>query len=167
MSELPALLEANQAYAGSFDRNALEITPAKPVLLLTCIDARVDPARILGLDVGDAHVIRNAGGRATDDAIRSATISSWLLGTREFVVLHHTDCGMTKFTDDVLHGMIRDATGVDVTGEEYLSFADPEQSLREDVAALRNVKTFPEGVTVSGWIYDVRTGRITTVVPSA
>ena len=167
MSELPDLLEANEAYAASFDRGALEIAPAKPVLLLTCIDARVDPGRMLGLEVGDAHVIRNAGGRVTDDVIRSATVSSWLLGTREFVVIHHTDCGMAKFTDDVLHGMIRDATGVDVSDEEYLSFADPEQSLREDVARLRGVKSLPEGVTVSGWIYDVRTGRITPVVPAA
>jgi carbonic anhydrase len=167
VSELPGLLQANESYAASFDRGSLEIPPAKPVLVITCLDARVDPGRILGLDVGDAHVIRNAGGRATDDAIRSATVSSWLLGTREFVVIHHTDCGMTKFTDDVLHGMIRDATGVDVSDEEYLSFADPEESLRDDVTRLRGVKTFPEGVTVSGWIYDVRTGRITPVVPAA
>ena len=167
MTELPNLLQANEEYAGSFDRGSLEIAPAKPVLLITCIDARVDPGRILGLDAGDAHVIRNAGGRATEDAIRSATISSWLLGTREFVVMHHTDCGMTKFTDDALHGMIRDATGVDVSDQEFLSFTDPEQSLREDVARIRGVKTLPEGVTVSGWIYDVRTGRVTTVVPAA
>jgi len=165
VTELPGLLQANEAYASSFDRGSLEIVPAKPVLVLTCIDARVDPGRILGLDVGDAHVIRNAGGRATDDAIRSATISSWLLGTREFVVIHHTDCGMTKFTDDALHAMIREATGTDVSDEEYLSFADPEESLRDDVARLRGVKTFPDGVTVSGWIYDVGTGRITEVVP--
>jgi carbonic anhydrase len=167
MSELPGLLSANERSAASFDRGSLEIVPAKPVLVITCLDARVDPSRMLGLEVGDAHVIRNAGGRATDDAIRSATISSWLLGTREFVVIHHTDCGMTKFTDDVLHGMIRDATGTDVSDDEYLSFADPEESLRDDVTRLRGVKTFPEGVTVSGWIYDVRTGRITEVVPAA
>src|SRR5215211_3426650 len=115
MSELATLLRANEAFAASFDRGDLQIAPAKPVLVLTCIDARLDPARMLGLEIGDAHVIRNAGGRTTDDAIRSATISSWLLGTREFVVIHHTDCGMTKFTDDVLHGMILEATGIDVS----------------------------------------------------
>jgi carbonic anhydrase len=167
VTELPTLLEANRGYAASFRDASLEIAPAKPVLLLTCLDARVDPGRILGLGVGDAHVIRNAGGRTTDDAIRSATISSWLLGTREFVVMHHTDCGMTKFTDDALHGMIRDATGVDVSDQEYLSFVDPEEGLREDVARLRGVRVLPEGVTVSGWIYDVRTGRVTSVVPAA
>ena len=167
MSALTELLDANEAYAAAFDRGALEIAPAKRVLVVTCMDARIDPGRVLGLEVGDAHVIRNAGGRVSDDAIRSATISSWLLGTREFVVIHHTDCGMATFTDDVLHGMIRDATGVDVSDEEYLTFADAEQSLRDDVARLRGVKTLPEGVTVAGWIYDVRTGRITQVVPAA
>ena len=161
MSELPGILEANRAFAASFDRGSLEIPPAKPVLAITCIDARLDPERMLGLEIGDAHVIRNAGGRVTDDAIRSALISSWLLGTREFLVIHHTDCGMTKFTDDVLHGMIRDATGIDVSDDEYLAFSDVEQSVRDDVARLRDVKTFPEGVTVVGLVYDVRTGALT------
>ena len=128
MSAASDLLEANEAFAASFDKGDLEIVPAKPVLVLTCIDARLDPARMLGLDIGDAHVVRNAGGRATDDAIRSATISSWLLGVRELLVIHHTNCGMTLFTDDVLHDKIREATGVDVSDEEYLSFTDPEES---------------------------------------
>src|SRR5918996_3272136 len=139
MSETPALLEANRSFAESFDKGDLQIPPSRGVLVLTCIDARIDPARALGLEIGDAHVLRNAGGRATDDTIRSATISSWLLGTREFLVIHHTDCGMTKFTDDVLHGMIRDATGVDVS-DDYLAFSDVEQSVRDDVALLRDVK---------------------------
>ena len=166
MSELPAVLEANQAYASEFDKGALEIPPARPVLVLTCIDARLDPAKMLGLEIGDAHVLRNAGGRATDDAIRSASISSWLLGTREYLVIHHTDCGMTKFTDDVLHGMIRDATGIDVSDDEYLSFSDVDESVREDVARLRDVKTLPEGVTVAGLVYDVRTGELREVEPA-
>ena len=165
--ELPAILEANQAYASAFDKGALEIPPARPVLVLTCIDARLDPARMLGLEIGDAHVLRNAGGRATGDAIRSALISSWLLGTREYLVIHHTDCGMTKFTDDVLHGMIRDATGVDVSDDEYLAFSDVDQSVRDDVARLRDVKTLPEGVTVAGLVYDVRTGELREVEPAA
>ena len=161
MTELPGILEHNRAFAASFEHGSLEIPPAKPVLVLTCIDARLNPERVLGFEIGDAHVIRNAGGRATDDAIRSALISSWLLGTREFLVIHHTDCGMTKFTDDVLHGMIRDATGIDVTDDEYLAFSDVEQSVRDDVARLRDVKTFPEGVRVAGLVYDVRTGTLT------
>ena len=167
MSELDTILEANRGYAASFDDGALEVPPARPVLVLTCIDARLDPAKMLGLEIGDAHVLRNAGGRVTDDVVRSALISSWLLGTREYVVIHHTDCGMTKFTDDVLHDKIRDATGVDVSDEEYLSFTDPEESLRDDVALLRDLKTLPEGVTVSGCLYDVRGGTLREVVPSA
>lgn len=167
MSELDTILEANRAYAESFDKAALEIPPARPLLVLTCIDARLEPAEMLGLQVGDAHVVRNAGGRVTDDAIRSALISSWLLGTREYVVIHHTDCGMTKFTDDVLHGMIRDATGVDVSDDEYLTFSDVERSVRQDVARLRDLKTLPEGVTVAGLVYDVRTGSLREVEPAA
>jgi carbonic anhydrase len=167
MSATSDLLKSNDAFAASFDKGDLEIAPAKPVLVLTCIDARLDPGRMLGLDIGDAHVVRNAGGRATDDAIRSALISSWLLGTREFLVIHHTDCGMTKFTDDVLHDKIREATGVDVSDEEYLSFTDPEESLGDDVARFRDLKTLPEGVTVSGYLYDVGDGTLREVIPAA
>jgi carbonic anhydrase len=167
MSEVPKLLAANKVFSESFDKGDLEIPPSRGVLVLTCIDARIDPAKALGLEIGDAHVLRNAGGRATDDAIRSATISSWLLGTREYVVIHHTDCGMTKFTDDVLHEKIREATGADVSGDEYLSFSDIDQSVRDDVARLRDVKTLPEGVTVSGYVYDVRTGELREVEPAA
>jgi carbonic anhydrase len=163
VSELGSIRRANERYAASFDGSDLEVGPARPLAVLTCIDARVDPAAALGLEVGDAHVLRNAGGRATDDAIRSLEISSWLLGTREFLVMHHTDCGMTKFTDDVLQRMIRDATGADVGDRAYLSFSDIERSVRDDVAVLRDVKTFPEGVAVSGIVYDVRSGRIADV----
>ena len=136
MSEVDRLKEANASFAERFDKGNLEIPPARPLVVLTCIDARVDPATSLGLDLGDAHVIRNAGGRATEDAIRSLLISSWLLGTREFAVIHHTDCGMTKFTDPVLRDMIRDQAGVEVD-MEFLSFEDPEQSARDDVDAIR------------------------------
>jgi carbonic anhydrase len=167
MSELPALLEANEAFVATFDKGTLEIPPARGVLVLTCIDARIDPAKALGLEIGDAHVLRNAGGRASDDAIRSATISSWLLGTREFVVVHHTDCGMAMFTDDVVHEQIREATGADVSGDEYLTFSDVDQSVRDDVARLRDLKTLPEGVTVAGYVYDVRTGRLREVEAAA
>jgi carbonic anhydrase len=167
MSEIDRLKQANASFAEGFDKGDLEIPPARPLVVLTCIDARLDPAASLGLDIGDAHVIRNAGGRATEDAIRSLLISSWLLGTREFAVIHHTDCGMTKFTDPVLRDMIRDQAGVEVD-MEFLSFEDPEQSARDDVDAIRGAKGFPDGVTVSGHVYDVRTGRLHEVVaPSA
>jgi carbonic anhydrase len=161
--ELATVLEANRAYADTFAFGALEIPPARPLLVLTCIDARLDPAAFLGLRVGDAHVLRNAGGRVTDDVVRSAVISSWLLGTREFLVIHHTDCGMTKFTNDVLHGMVRDATGVDVSDEDFLPFSDVEQSVREDVARLGDVKAFPDDVRVTGLVYDVRTGALSEI----
>jgi carbonic anhydrase len=166
VSEVPKLLEGNAAFAEAFDQGDLEISPARGVVVLTCIDARLDPARMLGLELGEAHFLRNAGGRVTDDTIRSATISSWLLGTREFLVIHHTDCGMTTFTDDVLHEKIREATGADVSGDEYLSFTDVDESVRDDVARLRNVKTLPDGVTVSGYVYDVRTGELREVDPA-
>ncbi len=166
MSEVPKLLDANRAFAESFDGADLAIPPSRGILVLTCIDARLDPAKMLGLELGEANVLRNAGGRATDDVIRSATISSWLLGTREYVVIHHTDCGMTKFTDDVLHEKIREATGADVSGDEYLSFSDIDRTLKEDVVRLRDVKTLPEGVTVSGYVYDVRTGTLREVEPA-
>ena len=123
---------------------------------------------MLGLDLGDAHVIRNAGGRATGDAIRSLLISSWLLGTREFLVIHHTDCGMTKFTDDVLVGMIKEQKGEDVSDTEFLSFSNVDASLREDVDAIRGqAGVLPDGVSVSGHVYDVRTGEIREVVPAS
>lgn len=167
MTAASDLLKSNDAFAASFDKGHLGIAPAKPVLVLTCLDARLDPARMLELDIGDAHVVRNAGGRATDDAVRSALISSWLLGTREFIEIHHTDCGMRKFTDDVLHEKIREATGVDVSDEEYLSFTDPEEGLRDDVARFRDLKTLPKGVTISGYVYDVGDGTLREVVSAA
>src|SRR4029453_18358550 len=111
MGQLTSVVEANQRFAESFDQGDLEIPPARNIAVLTCIDARIDPARVLGLDIGDAHVIRNAGGRATDDAVRSLLISSWLLGTREFLVIHHTDCGMGRFTDDAVAEIIAERSG--------------------------------------------------------
>ncbi len=161
------LLEANRSFAAGFDQGDLEIPPAKHVVVLTCIDARIDPARALGLEIGDAHVIRNAGGRATEDAIRSLLISSWLLGTREFLVIHHTDCGMTKFTDDVLVGVVKEATGQDVSDREFLSFSDLDQSVRDDVERIRaEAKVLPDGISVSGHVYDVRTGALREIVPA-
>jgi carbonic anhydrase len=161
--QLEAVLEANRAFVDTFDGGTLGSPPARRLLVLTCIDARLDPARFLGLEIGDAHVLRNAGGRVTDDVVRSAVISSWLKGTREFLVINHTDCGMTAFTNGVLRGIVGDATGVDVSHEDYLPFSDVEQAVREDVARLRAVKALPEDVWVTGLIYDVRTGVLSQV----
>ena len=166
MSELSKLLEANRAFASSFDQGDKQLPPARPVVVLTCIDARLHPEEFLGLKIGDAHVLRNAGGRASDDAIRSLIISSWLLGTREFVVIHHTDCGMTHFTDDVLQGLIKENTGEDVSHMEFLSFTDVDKSVRDDVERIRSLTTLPEGVTVSGYVYDVTDGTLGEVVPA-
>lgn len=166
MGEVAKMVQANQAFVEGFDEGDLEIPPARGVVVLTCIDGRIDPARVLGIDIGDAHVVRNAGGRASDDAIRSLTISSWLLGTREFVVIHHTDCGMMKFTDDALRQKIEDEKGVDVGKTDFLTFADLDQSVRDDVETIRALDSLPDGVEVSGYVYDVRTGRLREVVPA-
>ena len=134
--------------------------------MLTCIDARIDPAKALGLDIGDAHVIRNAGGRATDDAVRSLLISSWLLGTREFPVIHHTDCGLAIFTDEKMAEIIADRCGQDVSELDFLTFLDLDQSVRDDVDRIRSLSQIPRDATVSGHVYDVRTGILREVVPA-
>jgi carbonic anhydrase len=130
------------------------------------MDARLDPARFCGLAPGDAHVIRNAGGRASDDAVRSLIISSRLLGTDEFVVIHHTGCGMLTFADDDLRRKLREETGADASHLEFLSFSDLDRSVREDVDRIRGDRFLPEDVIVSGHVYDVRTGELREVVPA-
>ena len=154
-------LQANQQYAGAFDKGSLPMPPRRHVAAVTCMDARLDPARFLGLQEGDAHVIRNAGGRAAD-AIRSLVISQHLLGTREVVVIHHTDCGMLTFTDDQLRQKLREDLGAQTT-DAFLPFSDLEQSVRDDVAAIRTSPLLLKDVPVRGFIYDVRTGRLQEV----
>ena len=164
MPELNELLEANQRFAEGFERGDLPMPPARRVALLTCMDARLHPERFLGLDIGDAHTIRNAGGRASDDAIRSLIISSKLLGTREFVVIHHTDCGMLTFDSEELQERLNDETGVDASGIDFLTFADLEESVVEDVRRIRQSPFIAEDIPVSGFVYDVRTGKLSEVV---
>ena len=154
-------LQANQQYAATFDKGSLAMPPRRHVAVVTCMDARLDPAKFLGLQEGDAHVIRNAGGRAAD-AIRSLVISQQLLGTREVVVIHHTDCGMLTFTDDQLRQKLRDDLGAQTT-DAFLPFSDLEQSVRDDVAAIRTSPLLLKDVPVRGFIYDVRTGRLQEV----
>ncbi len=165
MSVLPELLRANAAYAGSFERGRLPVPPARRFAVLTCMDARLDPAKFLGLAEGDAHVIRNAGGRASGDAIRSLVISYRLLGTREFVVIHHTDCGMLTFTNEDLRGQLRRDPGADASHIDFLPFSDLDQSVRDDVETLRRSPIIPGDIAVSGFVYDVRSGRLREVVP--
>jgi carbonic anhydrase len=131
--------------------------------VLVCMDARIDPAKALGLEEGDAHVIRNAGGRASDDAIRSLIISNELLGTREFVVIHHTDCGMLTFTNEQLRAKLRDELGADASAIDFLPFSDVAQSVRDDLATIRTSPLLPKEIPVRGFIYDVTTGALTEV----
>src|SRR5581483_7272150 len=129
--------QANEAYASQFDRGGLPMPPGRKVAVLTCMDARLDPAKFLGLQEGDAHVIRNAGGRADEDAIRSLVISYKLLGTREFLVIHHVDCGMLTFSNEDLRRKLREDLGADASNVDFLPFRDLDQSVRDDVATLR------------------------------
>ena len=182
MSVLPEVLAANAAYAAEFgDRSELALPPARRFAILTCMDARLDPAKYAGLSEGDAHVIRNAGGRASDDAIRSLVISYKLLGTQEFFVVHHTDCGMEFFTDDVIRGLLANSLETAALGPDgftdvgdgpgspeaayvdWLTIADAEQSVVDDVSRIRNHPLVPASIPVYGYIYDVRSGRLVEV----
>ena len=163
MSVVPEFLAANAQYADTFDQGQLPMPPARKVAVLTCMDARLDPAKALGLAEGDAHVIRNAGGRASDDAVRSLIISEQLLGTQEIVVIHHTDCGMLTFTNAQLHEQLADRFGTDTSTIDFLPFADVAQSVRDDIATIRQVPLIPDDIAVSGFIYEVTTGRLMPV----
>ena len=164
MSAIPQLLAANHRYAESYDRGDLPSPPARRVAILTCMDCRLVPSRFLGLEEGDAHVISNAGGRASRDALRSLIVSYKLLGTREFLVIHHTDCGMGSFTDDQLREQLRRDTGADASGIDFLTFDDLEESVREDVRTIRESPLIPDEIPVHGFIYDVRDGRLRQVL---
>jgi carbonic anhydrase len=155
-------LEANQSYQESFDKGTLSLPPARGLAVVTCIDARLDPAKMLGLEEGDAHVIRNAGGLVNDDALRSLVISHQLLGTQEVMVIGHTDCGMLTFTNEDIHAKLREETGADASHIDFQPFPDGEESVRGSVARVQE-SPFMAGVAVSGWIYDVRSGGIREV----
>jgi len=176
------VLAANAAYAASFgDKGKLPMPPARRFAVLTCMDARLHPSKFAGLAEGDAHVIRNAGGRASDDAIRSLVISYKLLGTREWFVIHHTDCGMETFTDqimrDLLHSSLKTASidkdGWKDTGPgpgstegdfiDWLTIGEQAQSVCADVRRIRNHPLVPREIPVYGYIYDVRSGRLNEV----
>ena len=162
MSVIDELVQASTEYQKSFDRGDLPMPPRRRVAIVTCMDARILPARILGLDIGDAHVIRNAGGRA-QEALRSLVISQRLLGTNEVAIIHHTDCGMVTFTNERLRAKVRDELGADASAIDFLPFTDVEQSVRDDVAFLRASPLIPNDVSIRGFVYDVRTGSLTEV----
>ncbi|MBC8141749.1 MAG: carbonic anhydrase [Armatimonadetes bacterium] len=164
MSQFDSFLEANKTFADTFDKGDLPMPPARAVAVVTCMDARLHPEAFLGLNIGDAHMIRNAGGRVSDDALRSLAISEQLLGTQEIVVIHHTDCGMMTFQNSDLREKIQADLGVDVGERDFLPFSDLEQSVRDDMAIIKNSPLIPDSIPVSGAVYDVRTGKVTPVV---
>jgi carbonic anhydrase len=182
MSVLDEVLAANDAYAASFgSKGDLALPPARRFGILTCMDARLDPAKYAGLSEGDAHVIRNAGGRASDDAIRSIVISYKLLGTQEWFVIHHTNCGMEFFDDGLMRELLGssletaalDADGFHDVGTgpgsseaayiDWLTISDAQQSVVDDVSRIRNHPLVPGGIPIYGYIYDVKTGRLDEV----
>ena len=163
MSAAQEFQKANEAYASSFNKGDLPMPPARHVAVLTCMDARLLPARFLGLEEGDAHVIRNAGGRASDDAIRSLAISQQLLGTNEVVVIHHTDCGMLTFSNEDLRKKLKQELNADAEHIDFLPFKNLEQSVRDDVATIKNSPLLLKNIEVSGFIYDVKSGRLLPV----
>jgi carbonic anhydrase len=179
---LGEVLAANASYAGSFGaKSELALPPARQFAILTCMDARLDPAKYAGLAEGDAHVIRNAGGRASDDAIRSLVISYKLLGTKEWFVIHHTDCGMEFFDDGVMRGLLASSLETAALGPEgfhdvgagpgstegnyidWLTIADREQSVVEDVQRIRAHPLVPAGIPIYGYVYDVKSGKLVEV----
>jgi carbonic anhydrase len=181
-SVLEEVLAANKKYSESFgDKSKLAMPPGRHFAVLTCMDARLDPAKYAGLAEGDAHVIRNAGGRASDDAIRSLVISYKLLGTREFFVIHHTNCGMEFFTNEVMRGLLnnsletaeltaggfRDVGKGPGSGEgayiEWLTIADQKQAVADDVLRIRNHPLVPRSIPIYGYVYDVKSGKLIEV----
>jgi len=166
MSVTDDLLRNNVSYARKFDKGGLAMPPAKQVAVLACMDARLDVHKILGLDEGDAHVIRNAGGVATDDAIRSLVISQRLLGTREIILLHHTDCGMLTFKDDEVKRQIESETGVRPPFA-LEAFSNLEDDVRQSIARIQASPFIPNKSTIRGFIYDVKSGSLSEVRAAA
>jgi carbonic anhydrase len=182
MSVLPEVLKANEAYAENFgEKGKLPLPPGRRFAILTCMDARLDPAKYAGLSEGDAHVIRNAGGRASDDAIRSLVISYKLLGTREWFVVHHTDCGMQLFTDEIMADLLDKSLEIATVDEKgwhdhghgpgsvhgrfvkWHTIKDLDASVVEDVQRIRSHPLVPANIPVYGYVYDVRSGRLIEV----
>lgn len=165
MGKIKKILESNKIYAEKFGKKSeLPVPPVKNIAILTCMDSRVDPLPFTGLDLGDAHIIRNGGGRASEDAIRSLILSSQLLGTNEFYVIHHSDCGLEAFTDKELDEKFKDK--IDETELEkinWLTIDDREESVRFDVNKIKSHPLIPENIEIYGFIFDVKTGELIQV----
>jgi carbonic anhydrase len=162
MSFRDEALEANAAYAAGFPAGERSAPPTRRVAVLACMDARLRPEEALGLSLGEAHVIRNAGGRVTDDAARSLMLSSAVLGTREVAVIHHTDCGLLGATEESLRDQVAAATGTRVDDVEFLAFDDADGALLDDVRAIERDRRLAFDA-VTGFLYDVRSGRLREV----
>ena len=182
MSVLNEVLAANAEYVAEFgDKGSLALPPARSFAILTCMDARLDPAKYAGLAEGDAHVIRNAGARASDDAIRSLVISYKLLGTKEWFVIHHSDCGMEFFTDEIMRGLLGSSLETAALGDagfydvgtgpgstegkyiDWLTIEDRQKSVVEDVERIRRHPLVPKNIPIYGYVYEVETGRLVEV----
>jgi carbonic anhydrase len=157
------LLANNESYAAAFDKGDLPLPPAKKVAVVACMDARLNPYGALGLQEGDAHVIRNAGGVITDDEIRSLAISQRLLGTEEIILIHHTDCGMLTFTDDDFKKSIQDETGIKPEWAVE-AFPDLDGDVRQSIARIKASPFIPRKDAVRGFVYEVESGRLREVV---
>jgi carbonic anhydrase len=162
MPDTDALLDNNKNYAGSFEKGDLPSAPGRRLAVLACMDARLDPARALGLEEGDAHVIRNAGGAVSDDAIRSLAISQHLLGTEEIVLIQHTDCGLLTFTDEEFAGRLENETGERPEWPVH-TFTDLEENVQNSLEQLRSSPFIPNKDNVRGFVYEVETGRLREV----
>jgi carbonic anhydrase len=162
MSATDELLQNNQAYAAGFDKGELPLPPAKKLVVVACMDARLNVYGMLGLQEGDAHVIRNAGGVVTDDEIRSLAISQRLLGTEEIILIHHTDCGMLTFTDDQFKASIEEDTGIKPEWAAE-AFPDLEADVRQSIARIKASPFIPRKDSIRGFVYEVESGRLREV----
>ena len=165
MTATNELLKNNARYAENFDKGDLPLPPARKLAVVACMDARLDTHKLLGLEEGDAHVIRNAGGVVTDDALRSLVISQRLLGTGEIILIHHTDCGMLTFRDDEVKDAIEDDTGLR-PAFALESFRDLEQNVRQSIARIKACPFIPRKDQVRGFVYDCASGRLNEVAPA-
>ncbi len=162
MSTTDELVENAKSYAESFDKGDLPLPPARKVAIVACMDARLNPYGLLGLQEGDAHVIRNAGGVVTDDEVRSLAISQRLLGTEEIVLIHHTDCGMLTFTDDDFKAQIQSDTGIKPEWAVE-TFSDLDEDVRQSIARIKASPFIPKKDSVRGFVYEVETGNLREV----
>ena len=162
MSVTDELLANNEKYVASFDKGDLPLPPGKKVAIVACMDARLNPYGALGLEEGDAHVIRNAGGVVTDDEIRSLAISQRLLGTEEIILIHHTDCGMLTFTDDDFKRQVQDDTGIKPEWAAE-AFGDLDEDVRQSIARIKASPFIPKKESVRGFVYEVETGKLREV----